>query len=68
MQQRQVERLFDEPPAHYEEEHFWLFRDFKDALNRGEIRAAEPVPGLTAERAQDLLVDERRSSTAEQVP
>src|SRR5271155_1346723 len=43
--QQQVERLFDEPPAHYEEEHFWLFRDFKDALNRGEIRAAEPVPG-----------------------
>lgn len=29
--------------------------------------AAEPVPGLTAERAQDLLVDERRSWTAEQV-
>lgn len=37
----QVERLFDEPPAHYEEEHFWLFRDFKEKLNRGEIRAAE---------------------------
>lgn len=28
---------------------------------------AEPVPGLTAERAQDMLVDERRSWTAEQV-
>src|SRR5258708_9478997 len=38
----QIERLFDEAPAHYEEEHFWLFRDFKAALNRGEIRAAEP--------------------------
>src|SRR6266404_4053626 len=37
----QVERLFDEAPAHYEEEHQWLFRDFKAALNRGEIRAAE---------------------------
>jgi 2,3,4,5-tetrahydropyridine-2-carboxylate N-succinyltransferase len=34
--------LFDEAPAHYEEEHQWLFRDFKAALNRGEIRAAEP--------------------------
>ena len=44
MQQQQVERLFDELPAHYEEEHFWLFRDFKEALNRGEIRAAEPDP------------------------
>jgi len=38
----QIERLFDEVPAHYEQEHFWLFRDFKAALNRGEIRAAEP--------------------------
>jgi tetrahydrodipicolinate N-succinyltransferase len=38
----QIERLFDEAPAHYEEEHYWLFRDFKEKLNRGEIRAAEP--------------------------
>src|ERR1700730_11679976 len=38
----QIERLFDEAPAHYEELHFRLFRDFKAALNRGEIRAAEP--------------------------
>jgi 2,3,4,5-tetrahydropyridine-2,6-dicarboxylate N-succinyltransferase len=42
MQPSQVERLFDNPPEHYEEEHLWLFRDFKDALNRGDIRAAEP--------------------------
>jgi 2,3,4,5-tetrahydropyridine-2-carboxylate N-succinyltransferase len=39
-----IERLFDEAPAHYEEEDFWLFRDFKAALNHGEIRAAEPDP------------------------
>jgi 2,3,4,5-tetrahydropyridine-2,6-dicarboxylate N-succinyltransferase len=38
----QIERLFDEAPAHYEEAHQRLFRDFKAALNRGEIRAAEP--------------------------
>jgi 2,3,4,5-tetrahydropyridine-2-carboxylate N-succinyltransferase len=38
----QIERLFDEAPARYEEEHFLLFRDFKAGLNRGEIRAAEP--------------------------
>jgi 2,3,4,5-tetrahydropyridine-2,6-dicarboxylate N-succinyltransferase len=44
MQPSQVERLFDAPPAHYREEHFRLFRDFKDALNRGECRAAEPDP------------------------
>jgi 2,3,4,5-tetrahydropyridine-2-carboxylate N-succinyltransferase len=42
MLQAQLERLFDEAPAQYEEEHHWLFRDFKAALNRGEIRAAEP--------------------------
>jgi len=39
---QQVERLFDEPPAQYNEEHFRLFREFKDAVNRGEVRAAEP--------------------------
>jgi 2,3,4,5-tetrahydropyridine-2,6-dicarboxylate N-succinyltransferase len=40
----QIERLFDEPPAQYTEEHFRLFGEFKGALNRGEIRAAEPDP------------------------
>jgi 2,3,4,5-tetrahydropyridine-2,6-dicarboxylate N-succinyltransferase len=42
MQPSRIEKLFQEAPAHYEEEHQWLFRDFKAALNRGEIRAAEP--------------------------
>src|SRR3984957_15102435 len=42
MQQQEIERLFDAPPAQYSEEHFRLFREFKDALNRGEVRAAEP--------------------------
>jgi len=32
MQPSQIEKLFDEAPAHYEEEHQWLFRDFKAAL------------------------------------
>jgi 2,3,4,5-tetrahydropyridine-2-carboxylate N-succinyltransferase len=40
----QIERLFDEPPAQYGDEHFRLFREFKDALNRGEVRAAERDP------------------------
>ena len=40
----QIERLFDEPPAQYSEEHFRLFDEFKDALNRGVVRAAEPDP------------------------
>ncbi len=38
----QIEQLFDEPPARYTEEHFGLFREFKERLNRGEVRAAEP--------------------------
>jgi 2,3,4,5-tetrahydropyridine-2,6-dicarboxylate N-succinyltransferase len=42
MLQSQIEALFETPPATYREEHFELFRAFKTALNRGEIRAAEP--------------------------
>jgi 2,3,4,5-tetrahydropyridine-2-carboxylate N-succinyltransferase len=38
----QIERLFDEDHANYEEEHHCLFREFKAGLNRGKIRAAEP--------------------------
>src|SRR5258708_1822356 len=38
----EIERLFDEAPVQFEEEHQRLFRDFKAALNRGEIHAAEP--------------------------
>ena len=37
-----IERLFAESPAHYTDEDFELFREFKEALNKGEIRAAEP--------------------------
>lgn len=38
----QIEELFDNPPAHYSSENFALFQKFKNGLNRGEIRAAEP--------------------------
>jgi 2,3,4,5-tetrahydropyridine-2,6-dicarboxylate N-succinyltransferase len=38
----EIERLFDENPARYTKEHERLFQKFKDALNSGEIRAAEP--------------------------
>jgi len=38
----EIERLFDENPARYTEEHLRLFQQFKDALNAGEVRAAEP--------------------------
>jgi 2,3,4,5-tetrahydropyridine-2-carboxylate N-succinyltransferase len=42
--QAEIERLFDQKPETYAEEHFRLFQEFKDALNRGEVRAAEPDP------------------------
>src|SRR5437762_4989099 len=42
MQPSQIEKLFDEAPAQYEERHIRLVRDFKAALNQGEVRAAEP--------------------------
>lgn len=42
MQPSQIENLFDHPPSLYTEEHFALFQQFKNALNRGEIRSAEP--------------------------
>jgi 2,3,4,5-tetrahydropyridine-2-carboxylate N-succinyltransferase len=44
MLQSQIEALFESPPASYREEHFEFFKSFKLALNRGEIRAAEPDP------------------------
>jgi 2,3,4,5-tetrahydropyridine-2,6-dicarboxylate N-succinyltransferase len=40
--QAEIEKLFDDKPATYTEEHFHLFENFKHALNAGEIRAAEP--------------------------
>jgi 2,3,4,5-tetrahydropyridine-2-carboxylate N-succinyltransferase len=40
--QAEIEKLFDDRPEKYTEEHFHLFENFKRALNVGEIRAAEP--------------------------
>ena len=40
----EIESLFDQKPDRYTEDHFRLFQQFKDALNRGEARAAEPDP------------------------
>lgn len=40
--QTEIERLFDAAPAGYDDSAFELFARFKQALNRGEIRAAEP--------------------------
>ena len=38
----EIEQLFDSPPPQYNEEHRRTFDSFKGALNRGEVRAAEP--------------------------
>src|SRR2546423_1581967 len=38
----EIETLFDQKPTSYTEEHFALFTRFKEALNSGEIRSAEP--------------------------
>ena len=37
-----IERIFDNKPERYTDEHFALFAEFKAKLNAGEIRAAEP--------------------------
>jgi 2,3,4,5-tetrahydropyridine-2-carboxylate N-succinyltransferase len=42
--QAEIEALFDARPEKYEESHFELFQRFKEALNEGRIRAAEPDP------------------------
>ncbi len=40
--QAEIERLYDARPETYTEEHFSLFGRFKEALNAGRARAAEP--------------------------
>ena len=42
MLQEQIESLFDKPPESYGDKHLRLFQQFKDGLNNGSIRAAEP--------------------------
>ncbi|HEV2856265.1 MAG TPA: 2,3,4,5-tetrahydropyridine-2,6-dicarboxylate N-succinyltransferase [Thermoanaerobaculia bacterium] len=42
---REIERLYAEPPEAYTSDDRFYFDAFKAALNRGEIRAAEPDPG-----------------------
>ena len=44
MLREQIEALFDGPPERYTEEDRRLFQEFKDGLNAGTFRAAEPDP------------------------
>jgi 2,3,4,5-tetrahydropyridine-2-carboxylate N-succinyltransferase len=45
MLQTEIERLFDEKPDSYTKADFSLFDEFKQALNSGEVRSAEPDAG-----------------------
>jgi 2,3,4,5-tetrahydropyridine-2-carboxylate N-succinyltransferase len=40
--QPEIEQLFDAPPSAYTPDHFFLFSTFKQGINAGNIRAAEP--------------------------
>jgi 2,3,4,5-tetrahydropyridine-2-carboxylate N-succinyltransferase len=42
--QTEIEKLFEEKPSTYTEDHFSLFARFKQALNTGAIRSAQPDP------------------------
>jgi 2,3,4,5-tetrahydropyridine-2,6-dicarboxylate N-succinyltransferase len=42
MLKAQIERLYDRSPAAYLDDDVRLFQDFKNSLNSGEARAAEP--------------------------
>ncbi len=39
-----IETLFDSPPDRYTQDHLRIFQTFKDGLNDGTVRAAEPDP------------------------
>ncbi len=40
--QIEIESLFEKPPATYTDQHRQVFFTFRDLLNKGEIRSAEP--------------------------
>ena len=41
----EIENLYDRKPASYTEADFQLFAAFREALNQGRVRAAEPCAG-----------------------
>ncbi len=43
-----IEKLFDEKPQTYTQDHFRMFQEFKEALNAGKARAAEPDPAAAS--------------------
>jgi 2,3,4,5-tetrahydropyridine-2-carboxylate N-succinyltransferase len=43
----EIERLYEAKPGAYTESDFQLFAEFKNALNEGRVRAAEPDPSAS---------------------
>ena len=69
-----IEDLFDHPPESYSEEHRRIFEKFKEGLNRGDVRAAEPdVQARTGWRVNEwvkkgILLGFRMGSIVEMGP
>jgi 2,3,4,5-tetrahydropyridine-2-carboxylate N-succinyltransferase len=69
-----IEGLFEVRPEDYSDEHRRIFRRFKDGLNSGAVRAAEPDPGsptgwrVNAWVKKGILVGFRMGSIVEMGP
>jgi len=69
-----IEDLFERPPESYSEEHRRIFEKFKEGLNRGDVRAAEPdVQARTGWRVNEwvkkgILLGFRMGSIVEMGP
>jgi len=59
--ERQIEALFDAKPARYTEEDRTLFRAFKEDLNAGRVRSAEPDPSQKKRLANQYVGEEGHS-------
>ncbi len=60
--QTEIEALFDQKPATYTEEHFALFQRFKQALNAGAVRSAEPDVVGAQRMARECVGEEGRAA------
>jgi len=69
-----IEEVFEHPPEIYSDEHKHTFQKFKDALNSGEVRAAEPDADspsgwrVNAWVKKGILVGFRMGTTVEMGP
>ena len=66
--QCEIEKQFDQKPATYNEEHFHLFARFKQALNEGALRSAEPDDFVLVETIeQEIEVLKTRCSVLSEI-